>query len=185
MNRKFAQYYLDNVAKCKVTTEYDLSDYPKLIMPVAPHTSWKDFPLGLAVRSVLGENIGFIAKESLFNGPMGPVMKDLGGYPVSRKGKKNQVDAIVDVFNNHDEIKISIAPEGTRSKVNRLRTGFYHIATYAKVPIGLVKFDLGNREVYFKTPFMPTDRDKDFEMIYDFYDGVIGYDPAKSFVKPD
>ncbi len=185
MDKKYAQYYLDNIAKCKVTTEYDLSEYPKLVLPVAPHTSWKDFPLGLAVRTVLGENIGFMAKKSLFKPPLGGLMKSLGGYEVDRQGGQRQVYAMVEVLKAHDEIKVSIAPEGTRGRVNRLKTGFYHMSRLAEVPIGLVKFDIGNGEVYFKEPFMPTDQEKDMEMITEFYDGVIGYEPENSFFKKD
>ena len=53
--------------------------------------------------------------------------------------------------------------EGTRSKVGRWKTGFYHIAKGAGIPIVPVAFDFANRKVVFGNPFELTD-DKEHDI---------------------
>lgn len=157
-------------------------DVKKFVIIVVPHTSSWDFPVGLLVRSVLKADIKFVGKASLFRPPFGWLFRSLGGYPVDRSKRNNFVDAVVDIFNREERFALSIAPEGTRHRVDRLKTGFYYIALGAKVPIVRVKFDWGNKIVGFSDPFYPTgDIEADMEEIIAYFRGVQGRVPAYSF----
>lgn len=156
----------------------------KCVVPVVPHTSNWDFPLGLLTRAAIGTDIHFVGKNSLFKGPLGGIMRRLGGHPVDRRKRTNFVDAVVQLFSEVDELRLSVAPEGTRKKVDKLRTGFYWIARGAKVPLVLCRFDWGNRVVSFSPPFHPTeDAEADMAYINDYFSGIEGKRPEFSFEK--
>ena len=154
---------------------------PKKVYAVIPHTSNWDFPLGILVRSASGMSVNFIAKKSLFNPPLGFIFRWLGGYPVDRSKSNNFVDSMVKLFNHESKFAIVLAPEGTRKKVTELKTGFYQIARLAQVPIILVKFDFGKKEVVFRAPLWPSQQAQDFEIIYEFFGGAIGKVPSLGF----
>jgi len=152
------------------------------IFAVIPHTSNWDFPLGLLVRSAAGIKVQFIAKDSLFKPPLGTIFRRLGGYPVDRTKSHNYVEAVASLFHRQSRLAIAIAPEGTRKKVERLKTGFYHIARLAKVPIIMTKFDFAKRVVSFSEPMYPSeDMEKDFKMIKAFYQDAKGKNPELGF----
>lgn len=154
----------------------------KYIIIVIPHTSSWDFPLGLLVRAVLGEDIKYVGKDALFKSLFGFLFRWLGGIPVDRSRRNNFVDAVVDQIKEADDLKICIAPEGTRKRVEKLKTGFYYIAKGAGIPILLCKFDYGNKVIGVSDPFFPTnDIDADFAFIYDYFKGVKGKVPEYSF----
>lgn len=156
---------------------------PQYVIAVVPHTSNWDFPIGILTRNAMGQYIGFVAKESLFRPPLGAIFRWLGGYPVDRSRSHNYVDAVVDIFKQEKEFKLCIAPEGTRSRVDKLKTGFYYIAKGAGVPILLCKFDYATREVVVSPPFHPTeDVEADLAYIYDFFRGTRGKNPELSFL---
>jgi 1-acyl-sn-glycerol-3-phosphate acyltransferase len=155
---------------------------PKAVLVEFPHTSNWDFPLGLLVRSAIQADIKFVAKSSLFKFPFGGLFRSLGGYPVDRSKSNNFVDAVVDIFNQKERFAIILTPEGTRTKVDKLKTGFYHIADGAKVPIVMVKFDWAKKIVGFSEPFYTTgDYDADIIKIMDYYKGVKGYHPELGY----
>ena len=110
-------------------------DLKKYVVIAAPHTSWKDFPIAILGRNTFGTKINYIGKASLFKPPFGFIFKWLGGSPVERSKSTNKVDSIVNVFNKHAEFRLALSPEGTRKKVEKWKTGFYHIAQGAGVPI--------------------------------------------------
>ncbi len=149
---------------------------PKSVIIVAPHTSAWDFIIGLAVRSVMRlQHVKYLGKAELFEGRFGFFFRKLGGYPVDRSNKHNMVDQVVDLFNQHEQFVLALSPEGTRKKVERLKTGFYHIAKKAAVPIIMTAFDFKKKEVYFAAPFYPTDDEAaDFKRIISFYAPVQG-----------
>jgi len=93
------------------------------------------------------------------------------------------VDEVKEIFDRHEVFRIAIAPEGTRKKVDRLKTGFYYMALAAEVPILLTKFDYKNKEVNFGLLYYPTgDKDRDFEVIHNFFQGTQGKRPERSFL---
>jgi len=152
----------------------------KFIIIAAPHTSWWDFPLGLLARAAVGRMIYFLGKAALFKPPLGWIMRRLGGYPVDRTKRTKMVEQVVELYRIHDDFAIALAPEGTRRRVSAFRTGFYYIATGARIPIICVRFDYQQRVVNFGLPFYPTgDKDRDLETLWKHFAGVRGKRPGK------
>lgn len=151
----------------------------KYIIAVAPHTSNWDFPVGVAARSILRiQTAKFLGKSQLFKPPFGWLFRALGGYPVERSTSHDLVDQVVQIFNNHEEFVLALAPEGTRKKVEKFKTGFYYISKKANVPIIPVGFDFGKKEVVLGQPLYPSDNiEADFEVLYSFYRNIKGRNP--------
>lgn len=151
----------------------------KAIVVVGPHTSSMDFIIGLAIRSTQRlQHIHFLGKAELFKPPFGFLFRWLGGYPVDRFNKHNMVEQVVELFNSHDSFTIALSPEGTRKKVDKLRTGFYHIALQAKVPIVMATMDFAKKEANFSQPFYPTgNQEQDFAHIISFLGAASGHYP--------
>lgn len=126
----------------------------KALYVVVPHNHNSDFFLGLAIRSSTGLNIGFLGKAELFRPPFGWFFRALGGTPVNRSKSTNFVQQVVETFNSYENLLISIAPEGTRRNVSKLKTGFYHMAYAAKVPIVMTGFDYPRKSIIFAEPFI-------------------------------
>jgi 1-acyl-sn-glycerol-3-phosphate acyltransferase len=152
----------------------------KYVLIGAPHTSNWDFGILLLLMAADQLPIRFMGKDSLFRGPFGPVMRSLGGIPVNRRERTNLVDQIVAKFEEFEELIIGIAPEGTRSKTKHWKTGFYYIALKAKVPIAMAYLDYGNKIIGVGPSFTPSgDLKADFEIIREFYTGVVGKNPKE------
>ena len=135
----------------------------KYIIAVVPHSSYFDLIIAVLIRTYSGLKIKFIGKKELFNPITSYLFKFLGGIPVDRTKKSNIVDEVVELF-ELGKIKIlAIAPEGTRKRVEKWKTGFYYIALKAKLPILMVTFDYIRKEVKINNKFYPSgDIDKDF-----------------------
>ena len=160
----------------------DWPDVKKFVLIAIPHTSNWEFPYGILIRKALRRNIQYIAKDSLFQWPIGGFFRWTGGVPVDRSKNNNFVDAVVDVYNQRDEFAICIAPEGTRSNVGKLKTGFYYIAKGAGCPIVMISFDYGKRQFKVSDPYYPTDdKEADFAHIREYFKGVVGKIPAYSW----
>lgn len=156
-------------------------DVKKCVVAVVPHTHWIDFPLGLLVRSILGIEINYVGKKSLFDSPFGWFFRWTGGAPVDRGKRSDTVKAVADIFDSREVFRLALAPEGTRKKVDKWRSGFYYIALEAGVPIVFVAFDFGKKQVKFSKPKMPSGNfDKDYPQYLHFFDGVVGYVPGRS-----
>lgn len=153
----------------------------KYVVAVAPHTSWKDFFLGLLIRSALGRKIYYLAKKELFDSLFGFFFWWTGGRPVDRKQKTGLVDQVVKLFDGSEEFAVAIAPEGTRKKVQNFKTGFYYMAQKAGVPIIACLFDYENKRVTFLPPFFLTSNaEKDLDHLWSLFDGVKGATAAGS-----
>ena len=161
-----------------------IGTFPKIekcVVIVAPHTSWKDFFLGLLVRRVLNEEINYIGKKSLFNPPFGWYFRWMGGTPIDRSKNSDTVSAIAKIFNERKKFRLALSPEGTRKKVTEWKTGFYYIAKAAHVPIVMVAFDFGKKQVKISEPYSATeDKDADFKIYKDFFKGVLGRIPKNT-----
>lgn len=154
----------------------------KCILMTVPHTSWHDFYLGIFTRGISGIPMHFVGKKELFRFPFGYYFSWMGGKPLDRTGNLNKVDAIANTFNQYNELRLAIAPEGTRKKVNDLKSGFYYIALQANVPIIPVAFDFGNKQVAFGKPLFPSgDYEKDSQILCQHFKGVKGKVPEYSF----
>ncbi|MDP1764562.1 MAG: 1-acyl-sn-glycerol-3-phosphate acyltransferase [Sediminibacterium sp.] len=153
----------------------------KCVLIVGPHTSSWDFVIGIAFRSKLRfTHAKFLGKAELFKGPFGFIFRKLGGFPVERFEQHNMVAQAAALFENHNTFLLVLSPEGTRKKVGRLRTGFYHIAKKAGVPIVMAGMDYANKQVFFSDPFYPTDNEAaDFQKIYQYYAPIKGKIPGQ------
>lgn len=147
----------------------------RAVIIAAPHTSWHDFYIGVLLRGIIGVKSNFVAKKELFKWPFGYYFKAIGGAPLDRRPGQNKVEAIAKLFENREEFRLALSPEGTRKKVNQWKTGFYYIAKKAKVPIIMFTFDFGNKQNKISEPFYPTDNlEADFEYMHSFFKGVKG-----------
>jgi len=154
----------------------------KAVYVVVPHTSGWDFIIGILTRGATGLKVKFLGKQELFKPPFGFVFRWAGGFPVDRSKRTSLVEQVAAIFNRHEKFAIAVAPEGTRKKVNSLKTGFYYIARIANIPLILVKLDFGNRIVDFSKPFLTTGNfGKDIEKINRHFQGVKGKIPELSF----
>ncbi|MBQ4822491.1 1-acyl-sn-glycerol-3-phosphate acyltransferase [Aquimarina sp. MMG016] len=180
--KRFSSFIYHKVLGWKIIGDFSSDKVKKCVVAVVPHTSWHDFYIGLLIRQLVGLKISFMAKKELFKWPLGWYFKKVGGIPLDRTPGQNKVEAIADIFQKMDELRLTIAPEGTRKKVTELKTGFYHIAKAANVPIILVTFDFGKKQNKISEPFYPTNnQEKDLEYIYSFFKGVKGKVPEYSF----
>ena len=154
----------------------------KYIIAIAPHTSNWDFLVGIAARSILRiSDAKFLAKSQLFTAPFGWLFRAMGGYPVERSSSNDMVTQVAVIINSHPEFILAIAPEGTRKKVKRLKTGFYHIARATNIPIIPVGFDYEKKEVVVGAPLYPVSLEHDLETLHDFYKHIKGKNPELGF----
>ncbi|MBK8518865.1 MAG: 1-acyl-sn-glycerol-3-phosphate acyltransferase [Saprospiraceae bacterium] len=151
---------------------------PKKVYAVYPHTSNWDFLLGILIKFAIPINVNYVGKESLFKWPWAWLFRWLGGIPVDRKKSTNFVDGMVNLYKKYDRLAFAIAPEGTRKRVQKFKTGFYYIAHNANVPLIFVKFDFGNKLVAFSEPFYTTGvYADDIKLIINHFKGTIGENP--------
>jgi 1-acyl-sn-glycerol-3-phosphate acyltransferase len=154
------------------------SEIKKAVIIVVPHTSWHDFYIGVFIRRITKTEINFIGKKEMFAWPIGWYFRYMGGAPIDRIPGQNNVEAIADIFNNREEFRLGLAPEGTRKKVNTWKTGYYYIAQAANVPIIPVSFDYKTKTVTINQPFFPTGYiEADTIILQSYYDGVVGKKP--------
>jgi 1-acyl-sn-glycerol-3-phosphate acyltransferase len=147
----------------------------KYIIAVAPHSSNIDFLLGLAVRSIQRFRCSYLAKSELFVPPLGWLMRRLGGIPVYRGKHLNVVEQIALIAKKRDHFILAIAPEGTRKKVDRWKTGFYNMAVGAGIPIVFAAVDYPTKTVTWSAPLYPCgDLVKDAVFIDRFFEGKRG-----------
>lgn len=119
----------------------------RCIIIAAPHTTNWDFLAFLGGTSELGIRPAFMGKHSLFNFPMGGFMREMGGVAVNRSSSQNYVEQMAAEFARREDLMLVIAPEGTRKGAVKWKTGFYHIACAAKVPIVPAWLDWSTREI--------------------------------------
>lgn len=153
----------------------------RFVVIAYPHTSNWDVPWTLAISLVFGLRIHWMGKSTLFRGPFGPLMKWLGGIPVYLGESRNLVQQTIDAFERHDELVIVIAPEANRAYVDTWKSGFYHIAVGAGVPIALGFLDFARREGgYLETCYPSGDFEADLAAIRAQYRGIKGRYPEQS-----
>lgn len=147
--------------------------HQKYVLVVAPHTSNWDFPIGLALCFAGGGKPRWLGKHSLFKGPAGPVMRWLGGIPVKRDRAYNLVEQLVETVARYPQLTLAITPEGTRGVVQTWKTGFYHVALGAAVPMIPAYLDYRRKRGGFGPAIMPSgNMDQDLEQLRAFYRGI-------------
>ncbi|HET6243653.1 MAG: lysophospholipid acyltransferase family protein [Bacteroidetes bacterium] len=142
----------------------------KCVLLAAPHTSNWDFVYGIGALEEFNLDVKYLAKKELFRFPFKGMFESLGGVPVDRSKSNSMVDAMIELINSKDEIIVMIPPEGTRSRVDKWKSGFYHVALGAQVPIVLGYLDYKNKVAGIGPALMPSgDKEKDYKVICDFY----------------
>jgi 1-acyl-sn-glycerol-3-phosphate acyltransferase len=156
--------------------EGTIPNLAKGVIIVAPHTSNWDFVIGAAGMLALDLELRFLGKHTLFEGPLAPLMRGLGGIPVDRSQPgSGVVEEMADRFTSEEKLLLALSPEGTRRSVERWKTGFHRIAKAAGVPIFAVALDYGPRLIRFGPLLTPTeDLDADVTVFQEFFAGATG-----------
>jgi 1-acyl-sn-glycerol-3-phosphate acyltransferase len=158
--------------------EGDFPDRPKMVCIVAPHTSNWDFIVGILAVFAIGIRVRFLAKDTLFKGPLGWFMRWCGGVPVNREAPQGLVPQVVEAIETAPAIFLAITPAGTRSSTRPWKSGFYHIAVAARVAIHPVVFDGAARAIRLLPAFEPSgDYAADLPRLQALYAGVRGIRP--------
>lgn len=156
----------------------DVRRHRKYVVVAAPHTSNWDFPFMLAAAYVLGVRASWVGKHTLFGAPWGWFFRGLGGIPVDRREPQSLVAQLAERFAADDELVLALAPEGTRGKVSHWKSGFYHIAAEAGVPIALGFLDYRRKRCGLGPYVTPTgDLHADMERLRAFYRDIRGKHP--------
>ena len=153
-------------------------DMKKCLVIAAPHTSNWDFWYCMAAFRIYRLKIRFTVKKEWMKFPYSILMKPLGGIGIDRTprvpGDKHlsHTEAMIDLFNSHEELIIVFTPEGTRSKVTKWKTGFYHVAVASGLPICLAYADYKKKIAGIAKVIYPTNFEKDMKEIMAFYKTV-------------
>lgn len=154
-------------------TKGRLPDCRKYVVIVVPHTSNWDLPVGLVLAFALKIKPYWMGKDSIFRWPFGTLFKWLGGIPVVRSKPTGMVQQSIQVLRESEEMVLAIAPEGTRARTAHWKSGFYHIAKGAGVPIVLAFMDFRRKVGGIGPAIIPTgDIEADMKKIRAFYAGV-------------
>lgn len=150
----------------------------RMVMIAAPHTSNWDFALMLCAVIILRLDLYWMGKISLFPWPVSGLMKYLGGIPIDRSRANNVVDQMVEMYARVENLVLLNTPEGTRGKVGEWKTGWYHIAAGAGVPVQCAYVHAPDKVVGFLAPVFPgDDAEADIAAIKDSYRNFIGIRP--------
>lgn len=175
----FSKWLFFKVLKWKFCTE-DFPEIKKLVLIIAPHTSNLDFLMGRLIYYVLGRKPHFLIKKQWFRFPIGWIIKSLGGVPIDRENSYRSIRDIIGHFQNNDEFILNITPEGTRSRVNRWKRGFYTIAINVNIPILPSYIDYRKKEIGIGKLFMPSGNyDEDMKYLKQFYKNRTARHPEK------
>lgn len=158
-----------------------LPDIPKFVLIGAPHTSNWDFMIFLALALHLRADVRYMGKAELFRSPVGGFFRYCGGYPVERNKSQGLVEQMAQIMKDAERFILVIAPEGTRHKVHEWKTGFYHIARRAGVPVVAAFIDSSIKTCGIGPTFALTDNlEADIKSIQTFYAGKVGVHPHKT-----
>ena len=171
------KFIFNKLLKWKVVGNTNL--LKKCIIIAAPHTHWQDLFIAVMARKVIQKEINFIGKKELFKFPLGYFFKMMGGKPVERGSKSNNVKLIADIFKKNDLFRLALSPEGTRTKVDKWKTGFYYIAKEANVPVISASLNFKDKEIKISDPYYISGNiDEDIKYLKLFFKGIEGRVPA-------
>jgi 1-acyl-sn-glycerol-3-phosphate acyltransferase len=153
-------------------------DDKKFILLGAPHTSNWDFLITLALIHHFDIPLRYMVKDQVFKGPWAGLLRSLGAIPIDRSRRVNVVENTIEAFENNDEIVIGILPEGTRKRTEHWKSGFYHIALGARVPLVLARVD-GPSKTLTLGPRLEVSGDVEADMakIAAYYEGAVAIYP--------
>jgi len=172
-----SRFILLNIMGWKIENNFP-KDLKKYLIIAAPHTSNLDFPIGIMAKFIQDIDIKFIGKHTLFKPPYGFIFRALGGTPVDRSKSTNMVQALIDIFNENEKFIFALSPEGTRKMTNKWKTGFYHVALGANVPIVMAAIDFKNKKVIIDKPYyLSKDQKTDFTYFHNYFKDIQGKNP--------
>ena len=150
-------------------------DVPRLVIIVAPHSSGWDAVWGLAAKIGLDLGIVFMAKQELFKGPVGWLLSRFGGLPVDRAAPGGIAEQVGRQIRDSERMWFLLAPEGTRRRVDKWKTGYWKIARAAQAPVLLVAFDYPSRTIEIG-PLLECSDDVDADMarVREWYRPFVG-----------
>ena len=162
----------------KIQNQYP--DVKKCVVIAAPHTSNWDFVLGIVAAKAIDLRPRWIGKHTIFRWPIAWFFRAIGGIPVRRGEGHNYIEQLARMFAQSDRLVLGMAPEGTRSKTDHWKTGFYYIARGAGVPVLMAYFDYPRKQVGITGILHPSDDiEADFEKIREFYADHRGKNPEQ------
>lgn len=142
----------------------------KFVLIAAPHTSNWDLIFLVTIAGEFKLKINWIGKHTIFKWPWGPLARAFGGLSLIRDSKQNMTQQMVQALTDLDQLALIIPAEGTRGHVEHWRSGFYHIARLAQVPIIFGYLDYARKRGGFGHGFIPTgDIPKDMDIVREFY----------------
>lgn len=157
----------------------------KYIIALAPHTSNFDFILGILYSRAMGFRCDFLMKKEWFFWPLGILMRKLGGIPVYRSKKMSMTDQLAEVARKRDTFHLCITPEGTRSRTEEWKKGFYYIALKAELPIMLYGVDYPSKMIRCTKTIMPNgDLEGQMKEIKTYFKDFRGKYPEKFATGP-
>jgi 1-acyl-sn-glycerol-3-phosphate acyltransferase len=175
MKKRFARWLLRITGWQLEGVRPELDRY---VLIAAPHTSNWDFPLMLAFAAAFDIKVTWMAKHSLFFPPMGWFLNAMGGMPIIRHENRNVVDAMVASFKSASPLVLLVPAEGTREYTQYWKSGFYHIARQANVPIVPSFLDFSRKRGGFGPALeLCGDMQTDMQYFRDFYTGMKGKFP--------
>lgn len=161
------------------TIEGERPQHNSFVLIAAPHTSNWDFPYMLAFAALYDLRISWMGKQTLFTPPLGWIMRALGGIPIKRHKNQNTVSAMTEAFAADRNLILVVPAEGTRARAEYWKSGFYHIALAAGVPVVPSYLDYGARRGGFGPALIPTGRPReDMQQFRDFYAPMSGKFPG-------
>lgn len=169
--KKISRAFL-NATGWKIVGE--IPNVKKCVLLAVPHTSNYDGVFAIPTLLALDVDIKLMGKKQLFQVPiLAGFLRWAGVIAIDREKKGSTLQASIDRFAQEDKLFLGLAPEGTRDYTDSWKTGFYHLAMGANVPILPVAMDYKTKEVRFMPLFYPTgDIDADLPKIYEYYQGV-------------
>lgn len=152
----------------------------RYVLIAAPHTSNWDFVYMMAMSWVTGIRLSWMGKASLFVFPFGPVFRRLGGIPIRRDRRTSVVDQCAKRFGESADLVLAVPAEGTRGHAKSWRSGFYHIARAADVPVVLGYLDYARRRGGLGPELRPSgDVRADMDFVRAFYADKAGRHPER------
>ena len=178
MWQKVCKFLLHTLGGWRV--EMTVPHQDKCIICVAPHTSNWDFIIGQLFACATGQRSHFLMKKEWFRGPLGPLMRSLGGVPVHRDKSTSMTDQIAEIARTRDTFCLCITPDGIRKLQPTWKRGFYYIALKAKLPILLYGLDYKKKRIVCTKSVMPTgDIDRELPEIKRYFEQFTARHPKK------
>ncbi len=163
---------------CGWTVVFRWPPAPKCVVIFYPHTSNWDFVWGVLAYLSLGWQVRWCAKDTWFRWPVGILARALGGIPVNRRERTGFVEQLKREYERERELYIAITPEGTRSRTDHWKSGFYRLALATETPVGLAFVDLPSRRIGVDTYIALSAREEeDLARIRAYYADKRGFHP--------